>query len=225
MERKQFTFYRSYWNALRRMSKTDRLALVDAIVSYALDQVEPDKLTPRQEGVFYLIQPTLDAGRRKAENAMQGKGKTKRKQTENKKEIESESELELKKESEIDIKTETDCSKAAGGVCVDNNFFFHSFWQDYPCKIGVNEAMAAWEELDPDEGTYRRIMDSLHKWRNSPRWQTEGGRYVPTAGKFLSKGYWQAAPAGETMSPAPGRPRGILGQTELDNIKRLLAEG
>lgn len=223
MERKQFTFYRSYWDALRRMSRMDRLALYEAIASYGLTGTMTGSLTPRQEGVFLLIQPTLDSGRRKAENATQSKGKAKRKQTASKKEIENESENEL--ELDIETETETDCSNAAPGVCACKDSLFDIFWQAYPCKLDPNEAVEAWDVLDPDEATYRRIMDSLHKWRNSPRWHTEGGRYIPTAGKFLTKGYWQAAPAGEKTGPAPGSPSGKLGTAELESIQRLLAEG
>ena len=35
--RGQFTFYRSYWEALRELPKKDRLPILDALIAYALD--------------------------------------------------------------------------------------------------------------------------------------------------------------------------------------------
>ena len=42
MERSQFTFYRSFYEALRRLPKKARLEAYEAIAAYALDGVEPD---------------------------------------------------------------------------------------------------------------------------------------------------------------------------------------
>ena len=66
MERKQFTFYRSFWEAVKRLSKNDRLAILETIIVYALDGEVPKALSPRQEAVFMLIMPILEASRKKA---------------------------------------------------------------------------------------------------------------------------------------------------------------
>ena len=67
MERAQFTFYRSYYEAIRHLSKKDRETVLMAVCAYALDNVEPT-LTGVAASVFTLIRPTLDSGRIKAEN-------------------------------------------------------------------------------------------------------------------------------------------------------------
>lgn len=65
--RDQFTFYRSFWEAIRGIRrKTDRLSVLEGIITYALEGVEPE-LTGAAYGYFVLIRPTLDASRRKAE--------------------------------------------------------------------------------------------------------------------------------------------------------------
>ena len=77
--RQQFTFYRSFYLAIRKMKKQDAATLVLAICAYALDGEEP-KLSDNLSGTFELIRPTLDASARKSENGKNGGSK--RKQTE-----------------------------------------------------------------------------------------------------------------------------------------------
>ena len=66
MERGQFTFYRSYYEALLTMPKKDRESLFMAICAFALDGKEPS-LSGIQAGFFAAIRPTLANGRKKAE--------------------------------------------------------------------------------------------------------------------------------------------------------------
>ena len=76
MDRTQFTFYVSFWDALKRIKKKqDRCEAYDAIVAYALFGTEPDldKLPDAASMAFILAKPTLDASRRKAENGSKKK--------------------------------------------------------------------------------------------------------------------------------------------------------
>ena len=128
MERKQFTWYRSYYDALKEIPAEEFRAIVLAVCAYALDGEEPE-LSGVARAIFTLIRPTLEVGRSKAENRSraeqtslsaeqtgnrpeQTKNKpeqtqNKRKQTDNKpeqtrKEKEKEKEKEREKESEND---------------------------------------------------------------------------------------------------------------------------
>ncbi len=65
MKRNQFTFYRSYYEALKNLPKRDQTPTLMAILAYALDETEPT-LTGVPLSVFTLIKPTLDSGRKKA---------------------------------------------------------------------------------------------------------------------------------------------------------------
>ena len=101
MERNQFTFYRSYRDALRALNAKDFKTVVLAICDYALDESEPC-LSGVPHAVFTLIRPTLDSGRNKAANR-QNKTKTKEEQNENKSEQtrkEKEGEKERERERE-----------------------------------------------------------------------------------------------------------------------------
>lgn len=72
--RKQFTFYRSYFEAVVDLPKREQLSLLLAICEYALDGKEPS-LTGAARGMFRLIQPTLDSSAAKAEIGKQGGSK------------------------------------------------------------------------------------------------------------------------------------------------------
>ena len=108
MKRDQFTWYRSYYEALRTLPAKDFQIAVLAICAYALDEEVPD-LSGVPNSVFTLIRPTLDSGRNKAANRLK-KQKTNQEQTDNKpeqtrkeKEGEGEREEESEREGENDM--------------------------------------------------------------------------------------------------------------------------
>lgn len=130
MERKQFTWYRSYYDALKEIPAEEFRAIVLAVCAYALDGEEPE-LSGVARAIFTLIRPTLEVGRSKAENrsradqtplsAEQDSNKreqtenkrkqtdTKRKQTDNKPE-QTRKEKEKEKEREKESENESYCS-------------------------------------------------------------------------------------------------------------------
>ena len=66
-------------------------------------------------------------------------------------------------------------------------------------------------------------MDGLEAWRRSDRWTEDGGRYIPSAAKWLRDRRWEITPpAGKQKVPmgASGR----LGEAELEAIQRVLRE-
>lgn len=116
MKRDQFTWYRSYYEALRTLPAKDFQIAVLAICAYALDEEVPD-LSGVPNSVFTLIRPTLDSGRNKAANRLK-KQKTNQEQTDNKpeqtrkeKEGEGEGEGEGEREEESEREGENDMLK------------------------------------------------------------------------------------------------------------------
>ena len=130
MERKQFTWYRSYYDALKELPAEEFRDIVLAICAYALDGEEPE-LSGVARAIFTLIRPTLEVGRSKAENRSraeqtslyaeqtgnkpeQTKNKpeqtqNKRKQTGNKPE-QTRKEKEKEKERETETENDSYCS-------------------------------------------------------------------------------------------------------------------
>lgn len=83
-KRDGFVFYRSYYEAIQNLPEKDRLAVYEAIFSYALNDEETETVGV-PAAVFMLVKPTLDASKRKAASGKTG-GEAKAKQAESKSE-------------------------------------------------------------------------------------------------------------------------------------------
>lgn len=213
-ERGQFTFYRSFWEAIKGLPKKDRLPILEAIISYALDGEVPKNLSQTQSGFFLLVKPNLDASRKKAANGKQGgsKPKANRKQTPRENEIEKENEIEIEGETEKKQPTPNDGK------------LFTAFWEEYPDKCNRDAAWEAWKQVNPDTQLAGRIMESLRAWKKSAQWLDQNGKFIPRAAKWLAEGHWQNVP-----SPLQQKKEetiygcGTLGKAEMEFIRRALS--
>lgn len=111
MKREQFTFYRSYYEAIKSLPAKELKSVLLAVCAYALDEEIPS-LSGTANSVFVLIRPTLDSGRKKAANRANKRAsnaeqiETNAKQTQNKTEQtrnESEVEREVEREDDMSI--------------------------------------------------------------------------------------------------------------------------
>lgn len=114
MQRTQFTFYESFYKAVKRIKDPEsRAQAYDAICAYALYGQEPnlDSFSDFSAIAFELIKPNLDSSRKKAENGKAGgsKKQNKSKKEANKKQEQIESEKEKEKENKIEIEIEKEC--------------------------------------------------------------------------------------------------------------------
>ena len=172
MERNQFTFYRSYRDALRALNAKDFKAVVLAICDYALDESEPS-LSGVPHAVFTLIRPTLDSGRNKAANR-KNKTKTNEEQNGNKseqtrKEGEREKEGERDKDNDSSLSVSlspvkgptfnevADYAKLRGGLIDPKPFYdFYSVagWRDTEGKPVFNwqQKFQLWEKREMRRG-------------------------------------------------------------------------
>ena len=91
--RKQFTFYRSYYDALMQLPAASRGKIFVAIMEYGLFGKEPEGLNSVQKACFFLIKPTLEAGIKRSGAMVFSSGAGKK--FFNKGEIEKEKEKEI----------------------------------------------------------------------------------------------------------------------------------
>ena len=155
--RKQFTFYKSYFDAISELPKKDQSALILAVCAYALYETPPKGLSISASTAFKLIKPTLDSGRKKAESGVLG-GQANRKQTASKlqanckqiasekeyeNEYENEHELDVEVEAEEESSTDTTAAtseaqrlKAIGGLGKDVVFLSEEQMGDLLNRIG-----------------------------------------------------------------------------------------
>lgn len=127
MERKQITFYLSFYKAIRRIrKKADRCDAYDALFDYAFSGIEPDmeNLPDAAAIAFELVKPNIDASNKKANSGSKGgsakneeskpqangkqtasKPQANRKQTASKKEDEKENKIEIENKCYIGPET------------------------------------------------------------------------------------------------------------------------
>ena len=70
MKRKQFTFYRSFWESIENLpTNKEKLQAFQLLCDYALNQTEPDLKTkkPSAATVFQVARPILDTAHQRAE--------------------------------------------------------------------------------------------------------------------------------------------------------------
>lgn len=204
MEREQFTFYRSFYKAIKRLKrKEDRLSAYESIITYALDGEELP-MTDVAESIFELVRPVLDSASKRATSGKigGGNGEANVKQTESKaeanekqtrskteanvKQTESKREANVKqtrsykegegeKEKEIEIEKDFNAREDDG---------FESFWAAYPIKSGdirqaYFEYLGALKTATADE-----IMAAV-TWQGE-----EKGRFMGSAEKWLRNKGW-----------------------------------
>lgn len=203
MSRKQFTFYRSFYDAILKLPIRKRYKILMAIVEYALEGILPDDLDSGQSMIFVMAKPNLDASIKKAKAGSIG-GKISKRGPAQKI---SKGEIENENKNEIEIELETE-SKDEG---------FPAFWERYPLKVGREAAEAEWlcvSDLNDD------ILEGLECWISSKQWQRENGRFIPKAEKWLRERWWHQRPEQVIPQGASGK----LGKAELESIQRLLKE-
>ena len=168
MERDQFTFYRSFWEALKVLPKKDQLPVVTAICTYVFEG-ESKPLTGQASASFLLVKPILDKASKKAANGKRGgsKPKANRKQTESniEGEIEVEGEVEREEENENVDEVRAYCQERNNGVDPES---FVAFYASKGWKIGQSpmkdwkQAVITWEKRRKQEGKEKPTAQSMN---------------------------------------------------------------
>lgn len=196
MERGQFTFFRSYWEALQTLPKKERLAAYEAICDYALNGTEQE-MTGSAATAFILIKPTLDSGRKRAASGKQGgeNGKGIKKQTESKREANlKQPKREKEREKEIEIEIENDSYTRDA---------FDVFWKAYPRKVGKEAARKAFAKVTAPLET---LVAAVEAQKASPQWTKDNGQFIPHPATWLNQGRWEDEVA--KPSASVGLPKG-----------------
>lgn len=78
---------------------------------------------------------------------------------------------------------------------------FETFWHHYPTdrRRGKFEALQAWRALRLNADEKAQVMSSLERWKASPDWLKEAGKYIPWPQKFLRKRRWQESPESSSV--------------------------
>jgi len=77
---------------------------------------------------------------------------------------------------------------------------FKVFFAGYPRQVEEAKARSEWVKLAPDDSLQREIAASVARWRSTPEWQREEGRFVPKPANWLRHKRWRDMPG---IAPAP----------------------
>lgn len=212
IQRKQFTFYDSFYQAAKKISKSvDREKFLVAIIEYALFGKEPEKLPESCCAAFSIVKPVLDNSRKKAENGLKG-GSASRKQTEaNDKQTEAngkQTEANRKQEQVQDKDKGEDKEKDKVKEQLEqtgSTAQLRQLWNAYPGNRRdpfetVAQAAAGMHLTDDD---ISRAGSNLVLWKKSMDWTRDNGKYIPGLIKWLESGKWVSPPPAAQLTSNP----------------------
>ena len=170
--RDSFIFYRSFFHATKKLTKDDKAELFDAICTYALDG-ELVEMSAIPDAIFSVIQPNLDANRRRWENGCKEKKKNNNKQKMSKDEAKDEQKMsksEGNKDKDKDVNENLNEESKS-----ELESQFESFWRLYNKKIAKADAEKKFK-LALKKESYENIIDGV-------------GRYIKS--RASDKKYWK----------------------------------
>lgn len=71
MPKDSFVFYKSFYDAIKKVPEEYQLEIYNAILQYSLEGKEPESLSNIAEAMFILIKPNIDSSQRKYESSVE----------------------------------------------------------------------------------------------------------------------------------------------------------
>lgn len=222
VERKSFSFFISYWEAIEELPENQQLPVLKAIIKYAFFDEEPTQFKGIKRAVFLLVKPTLDNSKKKSANGKQGGSKPKA----NRKQIPSD--ISEGKGEGKGVGIGVGIGEGEGkNIPLSDDSLFTAFWNAYPehALSEREEAWEAWKKLNPTPDKAAEIMACLEAWKAHKRWTDDDGAFVPAPKNFLKpeKLYMSSRPPSGKQASASGGDRKLDGD-EIAAIKRMMSE-
>lgn len=67
---------------------------------------------------------------------------------------------------------------------------FEQFWKNYPKKKSKADAEKAFRVINPDDGTFRLIIDAVENQKQLPEWKKDDGKFVKYPASWLRSESW-----------------------------------
>lgn len=68
---------------------------------------------------------------------------------------------------------------------------FDSFWSVYPRRVGKQDALKAWGQLNPDDALVDLIVAGVERWKTYDQWTKDGGAFICYPATFLRGRRWE----------------------------------
>jgi hypothetical protein len=228
-DRKSFSFFISYWEAIEELPEKEQLPVLKAIIKYAFFDEEPTHFKGVKRAVFLLVKPTLDKSKQKSASGKRGGSKPKANGKQTPSDI-SEGEGEGIGEGKGEGIGEGLGEGEGDNIPRSDGSLFTAFWNAYPehARSEREEAWEAWKKLNPTPDKAAEIMACLEAWKAHKRWTDDDGAFVPAPKNFLKpeKLYMSSRPPSGKQNGFCNWPDGKrpLDEDDIAAIRRVMAE-
>lgn len=174
--RESVVFYRSFYEAIRRLPAEQFKASALAILEYGLDGKEPET-DGIERTVFCMAKPQIDANNRRYENGTKGgRPKTKNNQTETKDNInETKPEPKEKEKVKDNVKEKDNTYSCA----------FEALWAAYPRKKEKANAYKCYKARLADGFSEDELMTAVKRYADECKARGTEARYIKLGATFL----------------------------------------
>ena len=103
------------------------------------------------------------------------------------------SQIKVKSEVKTEIKNISPPNPPQGGnVPARYSAEFELFWHSYPKKTGKDAAWRSWQARKREKRlpSVDDLIAAIDRFRNTEKWQEDGGRYIPNPATWLNQGRW-----------------------------------
>ncbi|MCM1276021.1 MAG: hypothetical protein NC299_11780 [Lachnospiraceae bacterium] len=99
---------------------------------------------------------------------------------------------------------QTNAHARGGGVLsADLKSSFDRFWAAYPKKTSKQNALKAWQRLQPDEDLTNLILSSLERHKKTEQWTKDNGQFIPYPASWLNGRRWEDVMTVDNSGNAP----------------------
>lgn len=106
-------------------------------------------------------------------------------------------EKEIEKEIEKDIKTQDCTHSAENEQTLEEKFAV--FWAAYPKHKGKQDAVKAFNKLNPTEALLKDILKAVEAQKSTRTWQKDNGEFIPYPATWLRGRRWEDEEGGEQI--------------------------
>lgn len=82
---------------------------------------------------------------------------------------------------------------------------FDRFWAAYPRRVGKQDALKAWGQLNPDDALVDQIVAGVERWKTCDQWTKDGGSFICYPATFIRGRRWEED---DRPDPPPASPKG-----------------
>lgn len=94
---------------------------------------------------------------------------------------------------------------------------FDRFWSAYPRRVGKQDALKAWGQLNPDDALVDLIVAGVERWKTCDQWTKDNGAFICYPATFLRGRRWEEddRPDVPPKTPEGGAPKDYDGDEDF----------